>query len=369
MRYLFIDGQLNAGGAERVLLDLLNNFDYSLNEVTLLQVIGGGILADEIPAQVKVVEAWTGYNLSYKIATRLALKFGITSMWRNRLLQSLHGATFDVAISFLEGMPLKAHSLITDVAERNYSWVHVDLYTSHYESPMFAGEQDELDCYNKMSGVIVVAQGTAEAFRQRFPTCKTPVKVIYNPIDTDKIRIKADEIDISNGQFTIVVLGRFSPQKKLDRVLRLARRLKDERLSFKIQLIGDGALRGELEQMAKELGVNDVVDFFGFMRNPYPYVKAADFLLSTSGWEGFSLVICEAMALGTPVIATRTAGPTEIIGDNKFGLLCDHDDDSIFQSTLRLYQNELKRGELSSLGKERVKEFSVKKMIGSIERL
>ena len=182
-KYLFIDGQLNAGGAERVLLDILNNFDYTKNEVTLLQVIGGGTLANEIPSQVNVISAWSSYDNSYKIATRLALKLGIKSMWRKRMLKALGERQFDVAISFLEGMPLKAHSLITDVAKRNYSWVHVDLFTSHYESPMFASEQDELKCYNLMDGVIAVAQGTADAFKRRFPSCTSPVRVIYNPID------------------------------------------------------------------------------------------------------------------------------------------------------------------------------------------
>lgn len=369
MRYLFIDGQLNAGGAERVLLDILNHFDYDKHDVTLLQVIGGGTLADEIPAQVNVISAWSSYDNSYKIATRLALKLGIKSIWRNRLLKSLNEAKFDVAISFLEGMPLKAHSLITDVAEQNYSWVHVDLFTSHYESPMFASEQDELECYNKMDGVIAVAQGTADAFKQRFPSCISPVKVIYNPIDVEKINRMAFEEAIENKTFTIAVVGRISPPKKLDRVIRLARRLKDSKLDVQIQLIGDGNLRGELEQMAQALEVTDIVQFLGFKRNPYPYIKAADLLLSTSGWEGFSLVICEAMALGTPVVATRTAGPTEIIGENEYGVLCEHDDDSIFKAVKNIIIDVDMYKHYSRKGLQRVQLFSPSNLICKLEDL
>ena len=369
MRYLFIDGQLNAGGAERVLLDILNHFDYDKHDVTLLQVIGGGILADEIPAQVNVISAWSSYDNSYKIATRLALKLGIKTIWRNRLLKSLNEAKFDVAISFLEGMPLKAHSLITDVAERNYSWVHVDLFTSHYESPMFASEQDELECYNKMDGVIAVAQGTADAFKRRFPSCTSPVKVIYNPIDVEKINRMACEEVIENKTFTIVVVGRFSPPKKLDRVIRLARRLKDSKIDAQIQLIGDGNLRGELEQMAQNLEVTDIVQFLGFKRNPYPYIKAADLLLSTSGWEGFSLVICEAMALGTPVVATRTAGPSEIIGDNEYGILCEHDDDSIFEAVKNIIIDVDTYKRYAQKGLQRVQLFSPSNLICKLKDL
>lgn len=212
-QYLFIDGQLNGGGAERVLLDILSNFDYTKNEVTLLQVIGGGTLANEIPSQVKVVKAWEGYDLSYKIATRLALNFNNTGCWRRRMIKALGDSRYDVAISFLEGLPLKAHSLITDVATRNYSWVHVDINTSHYEASMFSDEADELACYNKMDAVVAVAHGTADAFRRRFPACASPVKVIYNPIDIDKIKRMAIEETISNDCFTIAVVGRFSPKR------------------------------------------------------------------------------------------------------------------------------------------------------------
>ncbi len=368
-KYLFIDGQLNAGGAERVLLDILNNFDYTKNEVTLLQVIGGGTLANEIPSQVNVISAWSSYDNSYKIATRLALKLGIKSMWRKRMLKALGERQFDVAISFLEGMPLKAHSLITDVAKRNYSWVHVDLFTSHYESPMFASEQDELKCYNLMDGVIAVAQGTADAFKRRFPSCTSPVRVIYNPIDVEKINRMACEEVIENKTFTIAVVGRFSPQKKLDRAIRLAKRLKDCKIDAQIQLIGDGNLRGELEQMAQSLEVTDVVQFLGFKRNPYPNIKAADLLLSTSGWEGFSLVICEAMALGTPVVATRTAGPAEIIGNNEYGILCEHDDDSIFKSITNIIKDKETYELYSQKGVQRVQLFSPSNLICKLKDL
>ncbi len=369
-RYLFIDGQLNAGGAERVLLDIFNNFDYLHNEVTLLQIVGGGTLAEQIPSQVRVVKAWNDYDISYKIATRLALKFGITSYWRRRMLKALGDCQFDVAISFLEGMPLKAHSLITDVAVRNYSWVHVDLFTSHYESPMFVNEQDELNCYNKMDKVIAVAHGTAEAFKRRFPSCSSPVKVIYNPIDVEKINRMASEEVIENKTFTIIVVGRFSPQKKLDRVIRLAKRLKDNSITVQILLIGDGDLRCELEQMVNALDVADVVQFLGFKRNPYPYIKAADLLLSTSGWEGFSLVICEAMALGTPVVSTRTVGPTEIIDNNEYGVLCDHDDESIYNAvTLFIDNKDNSSISIIRSARKRVEVFSINKTLDAIYKL
>lgn len=370
-KYLFIDGQLNGGGAERVLIDILRNFDYEHNEVTLLQVNAGGTLLEEVPTQVRVVSAWPGYTLGYSSAYRCSQWFGWVYPLRGQLLKAVKGQHFDVAISFLEGMPLKMHAMITEVADRNYSWVHCDLDKDRYEISQFR-KGEEIRAYNRMDGVVCVAADTANAFHRRFPDCTTEVKVIYNPIDVDKvIRLSGCEvIRLSEDEFfTIAVCGRLTAPKKLDRVLRLARRIKDEGLRIKIQLIGDGDLREELRKLRELNGVEDMVEFLGFQRNPFPYVKAADMLLSTSGYEGFSLVICEAMALGVPVVATKTAGPMEILDNDRYGLLCEHDDESIYQAVKRMYEDVELRRHYSEVGKVRVKEFSVERTMKEIYEL
>lgn len=383
-RYLFIDGQLNGGGAERVLIDILRNFDYEHNEVTLLQVNAGGAFIDEVPSQVQVVSAWSGYTRGYSLAYRCSQWLDWDYPLRSQLLKAIRGQHYDVAISFLEGMPLKMHAMIADVADRNYSWVHCDLDKDRYEVDQFR-KGEEIRAYNKMDGVVCVAADTAKAFKRRFPDCTTSVQVIYNPIDIAKIKDLSDEFQVSRvsgfregAEFKIVVCGRLTAPKKLDRVIRLAKRIKDElsgveasgvEKELRIQLIGDGDLREELMKSSELNGVEDMVEFLGFQRNPFPYIKAADMLLSTSGYEGFSLVICEAMALGVPVVATKTAGPMEILDNNKYGLLCEHDDDSIYQAVKRMYEDAELRCHYSEVGKERVKEFSVERTMKEIYEL
>ncbi len=369
-RYLFIDGQLNGGGAERVLIDILRNFDYEHNEVILLQVNAGGTLINEVPTQVNVISAWPGYTRGYSVAYRYSQWLGWDYPLRNKLLKAIKGQHFDVAISFLEGMPLKMHAMITEVADRNYSWVHCDLDKDRYEVGQFR-EGEEICAYNKMTGVICVATDTAKAFQRRFPDCASEVRVIYNPIDIAKLvdLTMSEELGVRSEEFLIAVCGRLTAPKKLDRVIRLARRIKDEGLRMKIQLIGDGDLRDELGVRSEELEVTDVVEFLGFKRNPFPYVKSADMLLSTSGYEGFSLVICEAMALGVPVVATKTAGPMEILDNDRYGLLCEHDDESIYQAVKKMYEDVKLRRHYAEVGKERVKDFSVEKTMKAIYEL
>lgn len=370
-KYLFIYGILDEGGAQHVMLDIFNNFDFEHNEVTLLQITGGGHRRGEVNPNVRVIEVWTDYCKSYSFAYHCSKDLHIDCLLKHRFLKTLKGEHFDVAISFLEGMPLKVHAMIPEVADRNYSWVHCDLDKDRYEIGQFR-KGEEIRAYNKMDGVVCVASDTAKAFQRRFPDCTSEVKVIYNPIDVDKvIRLSGCEvIRLSEDKFfTIAVCGRLTAPKKLDRVIRLARRIKDEGLRIKIQFIGDGDLRDELMMLSELNGVEDIVEFLGFLRNPFPYVKAADMLLSTSGYEGFSLVICEAMALGVPVVATKTAGPMEILDNDRYGLLCEHDDESIYQAVKRMYDDAELRRHYSEVGKERVKEFSVERTMKEIYEL
>lgn len=367
-RFLFIYGQINGGGAERVLLDVLNNFDYINYEVDLLQIVGGGLLIDELPKNVNLIQTWDNYTLSYKIANRLSIYLGCDFMMKSQLQKSIGNKRYDVAISFLEGMPLKAHAMITNIAERNYSWVHCDLDKFRYEASVFR-KKEEITAYNKMDAVICVAEDTRKAFIRRFPECKSVIKVIYNPIDCKKIKYLSKSYTVDNKAFTIVIVGRLTPPKKLDRAIRLANKIKKNSLPIKIQFIGDGELKADLQNQATELSVTNMIEFVGFKKNPYPYIKSADMLLSTSGYEGFSLVICEAMCLGTPVISTKTSGPTEIIDNNVYGILCEHDDEAIFNAVMKFYNSIELREQYSQKAINRADKFSVENCLNQIYAL
>ena len=155
----------------------------------------------------------------------------------------------------------------------------------------------------------------------------------------------------------------------MDRVIRLAARFKQEQIKVRFQIIGDGELKAELLVLRKILDVEDVVEFIGFVKNPFPYIKSADLLLLSSAFEGFGLVVCEAMCLGVPVVSTKTAGPTEIIDNNKYGLLCDHDDESIYNNVKRMIEDDALRLHYKEVGLQRVKDFSVENTLTQFDQL
>src|SRR5690606_40227414 len=96
-------------------------------------------------------------------------------------------------------------------------------------------------------------------------------------------------------RITNVTVGRLTFPKKMDRVIRLASRLKQEGVDVNFQIVGDGELKNDLLSLRKELDVEDNVQFTGFVKNPFSYIKNADLMLVSSAYEGFGLVVCEAM--------------------------------------------------------------------------
>jgi glycosyltransferase involved in cell wall biosynthesis len=365
-KILFLYGPLGGGGAERVLIDLLNNLDYTKYEVDLCLIVNQGVLLHEIPKEVTIISLWNDYSLYYKIAFRMSVWFSNSFMF-TRILKKKITEEYDVEVSFLEGMPLKLHGLLNTKAKK-ISWVHCDLYNFHCTKKQFE-KNEELAAYNKMDRVVCVSNDAKLAFQKRFPTCSTEITVIYNPIDRKKIELMAKDPCIKSAVFNIVCVGRLTLQKKMDRVVRLASRLKEEHYQVHFQIIGEGELREDLLAQIADFNVSDYVTLFGYVANPFPHMKNADLLLLSSGFEGFGLVVCEAMVLGVPVVSTKTAGPIEIIDENRYGLLCDHDDESMYEAVKKMINDEALRNHYQKVGYTRAQDFSVENTIKQFEGL
>ena len=115
------------------------------------------------------------------------------------------------------------------------------------------------------------------------------------------------------------------------------RRFAGYRLRF--QIVGAGALEEPLKRLRDELGLQDSVRFLGFRKPPYPFMKASDVFVSTSKSEAASLVICEAMTLGVPIVATRTSASEEFLADDRYGIVTGHSDVEIFEGlTMRQFE-------------------------------
>ena len=110
--------------------------------------------------------------------------------------------------------------------------------------------------------------------------------------------------------------GRLNQQKRYDRALRLIKALSDKSIDVEMWILVEGELREILMSLANKLGILDRCRFWGFVKPPYPYMRAADIYLNTSEAEGYPLVLCEALCLGLPIVATDITGAHEILEDS-----------------------------------------------------
>lgn len=365
-KLLFIDGPMGGGGAERVLIDILRNIDYSRYEVDLAVICRGGVLMDEVPPQVNVIALWPSYNLHYKLAFRLSKWLRCNFLLSRVMNGNALGRDYDIEISFLEGMPLKLGAM-RNTSARKATWVHADIHSDPYEASQFyPGE--EARCYDNMDVIVNVSKDCEDAFIRRFPLCNTEKRVIYNPIDRNKITRMAEEytVDRSNDVLTVINVGRITSQKQPGRFLKVAHMAKKANLPVRFKWVGDGDMRSEILALRDEMGLQDTVEFTGFTKNPFPHLKAADIMMVTSDFEGFCLVICEAMCLGVPVISTRTAGPSEIIGDNKYGILTDKSAEGLFSALRHWIDNPDLRRRTAEHALIRPDEYSVDKTLNDL---
>ncbi|MDF2729336.1 MAG: glycosyl transferase [Acidimicrobiia bacterium] len=158
---------------------------------------------------------------------------------------------------------------------------------------------------------VFVAVGEGEAALGRAALPGSDIIVVPNGVDTDFWRPDGPVAPRPPGRL-IVCVGRLSRQKGQDIAIEALAKLG--RRDVTIRLLGDGPARGELTELASALGVSDRVEFWGPVPDPDRHLRAADIVVVPSRWDGMSLALLEAMAVGTAIVATDVPG-TEILGE------------------------------------------------------
>jgi glycosyltransferase involved in cell wall biosynthesis len=174
--------------------------------------------------------------------------------------------------------------------------------------------------------VVAVSQGVAKDLVQLTGLPMDKVKVIYNPAVTPELLAKAEEaLDhpwFQPGEPPVILgAGRLTAQKDFPTLIR-AFALVQRKLPSRLMILSEGEERPRLEALVQELGLEADVALPGFVDNPYKYMKHAGVFVLSSRYEGFGLVLVEAMACGTPVVATDCpSGPSEILQRGRWGML------------------------------------------------
>lgn len=349
-KILFIINSLRVGGAEKILIDLLKGIDYKKYDVSLVYFVKGGVFLNDVPAPVHCKCIVGMGSRIDNIFRKIIECFGLLDMYYKWCMRQGVG-NYDTIVSYLEGFPTRMHSYILDKAVRNISFVHTDLDTFRDSVYQYSHKYTQEMVYSKMTEIVFVSRHAKESFMKVFPNVVTKQTVLPNFIDKRTIYSQSTEKKIEKRGFTVVTIGRLAPVKGVDIIPKVAKYIKSKNLPICFNIIGDGSDYNKIKQLIKENGVDDVVNMAGFQKNPYPYILASDICLNTSYAEGMPLSLCEAMALGRPVIATNTSGAIELL-DGGYGILVDRTVEKIAEAIIKLYNNESLRICLAENGVE-----------------
>ncbi|MGY5266004.1 glycosyltransferase [Paraclostridium bifermentans] len=348
---LFTIYSLESGGTEKILIDILNNLDRTKFNIELLLMRKGGSYLKNVPEDICVKYIFLGddmidqYHTILKKIYRLYRKIGTLTILKFPVIVNLYkGKVYDSEIAFEHGLSTVMMSKNLNKKSKKIFWVHTDLTKSlEYKSRSFLNQklvnkasiEKSYKCADKIICVSENAKNSVTDLIKEIDTEK--LIVIHNPIDKEKIlEMSKEEVDYKKDCFTIIGCGRLVEEKRFDKLINIHKKLIDKGINNKLILIGDGPKRKELENMCENLNLQNSVVITGFTKNPYKYMKLGDVFVSCSDYEGYSLVVAEAIALNKIVVSTKTEGPKEILKDGLIGVLTDFDEDSILEGVCKV---------------------------------
>jgi len=218
--------------------------------------------------------------------------------------------------------------------------------------------------YCKADYIVTVSKSIAARIKKIFFVSPYKIRVIYNPVNISKIKELCREKDLLLGFNEalpcIGTVSRLSPEKGINFLIQGFKVLLDK-IDAVLIIVGDGAERLRLEQMAKELGIKEKVIFTGLTNNPFKYITKMDVFILPSLWEGFPNVLLEAMVCGVPVIASDSPGGIrEAIKNRVNGLLIKPGSSlEIAESAYDLLSNREKRFKIIEEAYKSVKQFNI----------
>lgn len=363
-KLLIIMETMAGGGAEKVLIDLLNAIDRQRYDITLLLVFKIGPLLEKLPDWLEVRYLYPGKPKGLR---RFIEHFvpGRNFLYRRDAQRLMRGRHFDIAVSFLEGPALRIHNCLPGIADRNITWNHTNLSVAHWTHYLYSSIEDEANDYRSMDAVVFVSEGARTDFSKMFGVYGDNLKVVPNILDYDTIQHRAQEFEVKHDRFTLIAVGRLVEVKRYDRILEAAKILASKGINFNLWILGAGPLEKELKKLTASLQLNDKVIFHGFQPNPYPYFKAADLMLMASDTEGYGMAMVEAMALGTPVVATASSGAKAVIGDGT-GILTDFSAEEMANAIESLYNDTNIRNALAEKAYIKAKSFDKENVLNQI---
>ena len=352
-KLLFCAYSLDIGGIENALINLLNNMDYSKYDITLILEKKQGVFLDKLNSNVKVKEYRVSVNKN--VVIRKIYNFIRRNLWifknKNKYDFSCCYATYSLPCNFMAYYGSKNNSLYI---HSNYKYIYDEI-----------GLRKFFDCrrINKFKHVIFVSNEARNDLIDFYPVLAQKSLVINNLINYDDILWLSNEsVDFKkNKNVLFVFVGRLEERaKKLSRMIEVVKKLDD----VELLIVGDGP---DYDMYKKMISDCDNIVMVGSKKNPYPYMKLADYIVLSSDYEGFPVVYSEAIVLNKKIISTIDVSDDFISIPNRFGYIVSKDSDEMYKEIKNILSND--NLEYKKIDFNEINSYKIKKIEDIIEEV
>ena len=362
---LFLIHDLSVGGAEKVLVNLVNNMDQEKFSVTVLALFDGGVNRQFLNKSVR-----------YQYAFRKAIP-GNSHLMKlfspRQLYHRIVPEGYDIVVSYLEGPTARIVGGCPNGKTKVVSWIHCIMQTQNEIAQSFRNYREAVKCYNRADTMVFVSDDVKRSFLN-ICSFNGNSEVLYNTNESKKIVAKADEsvddIDFKNGEFYWCGVGKVVPNKGFDRMLRIQKSLLSEGYQTKLLILGTGWQQPELERWCEKNNLSDSVSFLGYQTNPYKYVSKCDLFVCASHEEGFSTAATEALIVGTPVCTVDVSGMKEMLGSkSEYGMIVENSEEALYRGIKNMLDNSALLEHYQKQAVVRGKNFSTHETVCAVQNM
>ncbi len=336
LKILFMLHDLSVGGAEKVLVNLVNNMDREKFDITVISLFGGGV-------NEQFLKSYINYKAIFKKTFP-----GNSKLMKLLSPGALHKLfvkeKYDIEVSYLEGPAARIISGCPHSETKLVSWIHVEQHTKNVAAISFRSYNESKKCYEKFDKIICVSEYVKKDFSELYPMLKN-IQVLYNTNETDLIfkeMLEPVENNLfSKNEIKIVGVGKIVPVKGFDKLARIHNRLIQEGYPVHCYILGKGPDKEKIEKYIKENNLSGTFTFLGYQTNPYKYISRCDIFVCASSAEGFSTAATEALLVGVPVVTTDVSGMKEMLGENnEYGIVTDNSEEALYRGIKKLLDDK-----------------------------
>lgn len=364
-KILFFIPNLSVGGAEKVLVNLVNNMDRTKFDITVQVLFAGGVNEQFLKKDIKFKYC---FKKNIKGNSKILKLFSPDTLYKRFIKEH-----YDIIISYLEGPTARIVAGCWDKNTKLVCWIHCRFDSPGSTAVGFRNFHEARLLFNRFDRIVCVSELVKKYFC-KFTDYKGSIDVLYNTNETEEIYQKSllpvDDVIIDRGTINLCSVGKIEPVKGYDRLARIHKRLRDNGINTKVYLLGDGSQKSDIVGYIKKNNLENSFLFLGYQTNPYKYVAKCDLFVCTSLSEGFSTATTEALIVGTPVCTVDVSGMKELLGEhNEYGVVTENDEDALYEGIKKLLGNPELLNHYKEQAEIRGKEFSIEKTIGAVESM